>query len=166
MAKTVLDFRLLPRVQFALDLSISTLMLGLKSVGEELKAGIREHTPRGSGKLWYKCKVIRVVHTAYTGKVRVGWLRKDFERKKFYAIFVGEGTGLYSSGTPKEIAPVKKAKRPLIRYQYKGRWVSSKTVKGQRPKHMLEKGYKTALPHIYAYMTRTFYRTMRVSKIA
>lgn len=166
MAITKVDMVALPRIAFALRLSMASMGLVLKQVGSVFKDGIRRHTPRRSGKLFYKCKVIKVTSTPYTGKVSVGWLRKDFARKKFYAVYLGEGTGLYGTKTPRLITSKKKNRVPLIRYQYKGKWVSMKSIKGIKPRHMLEKGYQEAKGEAGVLLMRTFYHTMRVQKHA
>lgn len=163
MGVAKIDIMVLPRIAHALELSMASLGMVLGQVGSEFKNGIRKHTPRSSGKLFYKCKVIKVRTTPYTGRVSVGWLRKDFQRKKFYAVFIGEGTGIYGK-PPYKVITSNKGKKPLMRYEYKGKWVSMKSVKGIRPRHMLEKGYKEALPTAGALLMRTFYHTMRVQK--
>jgi len=167
MARTKLDMMALPRIVYALRLSIASMGMVLNQVGHEFQRGIRQHTPRGSGKLFYKCKVISHNATPWTGRVKVGWQRKDFARKKFYAVFIGEGTGIRGGKIGSLIRPTKsKAKVPMIRYQYKGKWVSMKSTKGIKPRKMLEKGYKEAMPAVSIMLLRTFYHSMQVYKNA
>lgn len=90
-----------------------------------------------------------------------GWRRGDYAGKKaFYPPFVDLGTGIYGLyGAP--IFP-KTASR--LAWRHEGRWVSARSVAGQRPQRLLEKGKEFAqerLREIYQYevsmgMKRTF----------
>lgn len=142
MAVTKIDMMMLPRIAHALELSMASMGTVLRLVGREFVYGIRAHTPKASGKLQYLCKVIKWSSTPYMGKVSVGWLRKDFKRSKFYAPFLGEGTGIYSTKSPKPITAKRKSKVPMIRYEYKGKWVSMKSIKVSSLERCLRKGIK------------------------
>lgn len=80
-----------------------------------------------------------------------GWRRGDYAGKRaFYPLYVNYGTGIYGL-YGRRIFPIS-AKR--LAWEYQGRWVSAKSVAGQRPQRLLEKGKKFAqerLRDIYQY---------------
>jgi hypothetical protein len=132
-----------------------------------IREGIRKHTPKRSWFMYGKCKVISMRMTRFTGRVRVGWQRRDFPRAKFYAVWIGEGTGLYGEGH-KRIAgkTMKKGRQRFIRYQYNGKWVSMKSTKGIQPRKMLEKGYQSSIDDVMLLTSRTTFNFFRVAKRA
>ena len=57
-----------------------------------------------------------------------------------YGIWVNWGTGVYKRGTP--IVPKTK---PYLAFKKDGRWVRTKSVKGQPPQKFVEKGIENAV---------------------
>jgi len=157
----------LPPVKEMLVDGLSALEVHGKVIcGWILQQAIRQHTPRRSGYMWLRCKVLgaRFVRGGRV-KVLVGWLRRDFPRGKFYPLFLGEGTGIYGRERRTIVAKKKVGRKvvqsPVIRYQYRGSWVTVKSVQGVKPRKMLEKGYRTAKPQLIRALSMTATSAMR-----
>lgn len=157
----------LPPVQRMLVDSLTALEVhGRVVCGWILQQAIRQHTPRRSGRMWLRCKVLGA-RFARGGRIKVlvGWLRRDFPRGKFYPLFLGEGTGIY--GREKRVIVAKKKigrkaiQTPVIRYQYKGSWITVKSIRGIKPRKMLEKGYRTARPQLIRALSMAAVTAMR-----
>lgn len=157
----------LPPVERMLVDGLSALEVHGKVIcGWILQQAIRQHTPRKSGYMWLRCKVLgaRIVRGGRI-KVLVGWLRGDFPRGKFYPLFVGEGTGIHGSQKRRIVAKKKIGRKvvqtPTLRYQYRGGWVTVSSTQGIKPRKMLEKGYRTARPQLLRALSMTATMAMR-----
>lgn len=149
-------FKLLPPI----------LLLNIKVAGGFIRDSIRKHTPKRTWFMYSKCKVISMRVTKNTGRVRVGWKKSDFPRGKFYAVWVGEGTGLHGAAHRRITGKSKKNKTHVLRYQHPGGWATMKSIKGIQPRRMLEKGYKSSIDDIMLLMSRTTFGFFRVEKRA
>jgi len=167
MAKEILGVHKVPPILPRFDLLPGILALNVKVMGGLIREGIRKHTPKRSWLMHGRCKIISMRMTRFTGRIRVGWQKRDFPRGKFYAVWVGEGTGLYGSAH-KRIMGKKAAKgrQPMIRYPYSGRWVTMKSIKGMKPRNMLEKGYESSIDDVMLLVSRTVFSFFTVAKHA
>lgn len=144
-----------------------TMIANIKFMGDIIRDNIRQHTPKRTWYMYGRCKVISTRVTRYTGRVRVGWKKSDFPRGKFYAVWVGEGTGVHGDRHRRITSKkAKKGKKPFIRYQYKGDWVTKKSTEGIKPREMLELGYGSSVAEIMQLASRTAFTFFRVSKRA
>lgn len=157
----------LPPIERMLVDGLSALEIhGRVICGWILQQAIRQHTPRRSGYMWLRCKVLgaRFIRGGRV-KVLVGWLRRDFPRGKFYPLFLGEGTGVYGRERRRIVAKKKVRRKviqtPVLRYQYQGSWVTVKSTQGIKPRKMLEKGYRTARPQLIRALSMTATMAMR-----
>lgn len=156
----------LPDAGRMFKLGVDAIFSMMRIIGSEFRDGIRHYTPRREWLLYRKCKVVSHRQTAWTARVRIGWVKGDFPRGKFYAVWVGEGTGIHVPGGKKIVARKRENRIPVIRYRYGGGWATLKSVRGQKPQKMLERGYAKAVPEVLFLMSRTMFRTMRVYKHA
>lgn len=147
------------------ELLPSILALNIKVAGGEILQNIRKNTPKRTWLMYSKCKIISMRMTKFTGRVRVGWKKSDFPRGKFYAVWVGEGTGVHASSGSRKVITAKRKK--FLRYEYSsGKWATMKSVKGIKPRLMLEKGYLDSIDDIMTLMSRTTFGFFRVEKRA
>jgi hypothetical protein len=146
------------------ELLAPVLLLNIKVVGGFIRDSIRKHTPKRTWFMYSKCKIISLRMMKFTGRVRVGWKKSDFPRGKFYAVWVGEGTGIHGSLRRRITGKFKGGKKGVLRYQHPGGWASMKSIKGIQPRRMLEKGYKSSIPDIMTLMSRTAFNFFRVEK--
>lgn len=167
MAKELLGVHKIPPIAPNFGLLPGMLALNVKVMGGFIREGIREHTPKRSWLMHGKCKIISMRMTKFTGRVRVGWQKRDFPRGKFYAVWVGEGTGIYGDRHQRIVGKrAKGGRQPMIRYPYAGKWVSMKSTKGIKPRKMLEKGYASSIDDIMRLMTKTTFSFFAVTKRA
>jgi hypothetical protein len=167
MARYLVREDFIPPLGLAFKLMEADILMSISISGRIIRDGIRAYTPTRTWNAWRKCKVIKTFATTHSARATVGWQRKDFEPGKFYPLFIGEGTGIYGPNRKAILAKAKKNVRvPLMRYQYNGRWVSSHSVRGIRPRRMLEKGYEKALPELFLMFGRTAFSYLRLYKYA
>lgn len=157
----------IPRILPTLELLPTVLTLNVKVAGSVIRDNIRKHTPKRTWFMYGRCKIISLHMTKFTGRVRVGWQKRDFPRGKFYAVWVGEGTGIWGEGH-KQITGKKSTtgRTPVLRYQYSGGWSTKKSIKGIQPRKMLEKGYQSSIGEVMFLMSRTTFNFFKVSKRA
>lgn len=165
MAKIMMTSMAVPNVAFRFRLATTALASSVGIMGRSIRDGLRKYTPKRTWHMYRTCGILKQYNTLVVGRVTVGWRRVDFDRDKFYPYFVGEGTGAQKPGgkpiVAKRSTPEKKR---LIRYQYQGNWVSMSSVKGIKPKKILEQGYKEAIPEILLLCSRTAFDFVSVYK--
>lgn len=141
-----------PNIGGVLTESLARVGVRAKGLAEATVGFVRGISPSESG---YMKATVRYWSLRVYGRggfvFWFGWRRGDYAGKRaFYPIFVNYGTGIFGL-YGRRIFPVS-ARR--LAWEYRGRWVSAKSVTGQRPQRLLERGKKFAqekLRSIYQY---------------
>ena len=124
----------LPPTDLAFMQAIAFMSAGAKRLEAKARMLLRSITPVRSG-------VMRDAATTWGLRVYsrggfrfyLGWRKRDFGIRTFYPPYVEYGTGIYGKHR-RRIRP-KKAKR--LAWEYEGRWVSAKSIKGQKKQNLL-----------------------------
>ena len=165
MARILISETFIPNLGFAFKLGEEALFMSIGVAGKILRQSIRRLTPKRTGFMYRSCDVFGKRVFPHRATVKVGWLRRDFPRGKFYAHFVSEGTGIYG-GSHRKIIPKKTKRSTSIRYQYHGRWVSMKSTKGIKPRKLIDRGYAEVKDEIAVLFSKTMFSYLRVYKHA
>jgi len=141
-----------PNISATLTESLVRVQARAKRLADATVGFVRGITPARSG---YMKSTVRYWNFRVYGRggfvFWFGWRRGDYGGKRaFYPIFVNYGTGVFGL-YGRRIFPIF-ARR--LAWEYQGRWVSAKSVAGQRPQRLLERGKEfaqTRLRDIYQY---------------
>ena len=147
-----------PDIGGAIMDSLALTQSRARRIAEKIALRLQMRSPARSG-MMRSSVVFRDLRTYGRGSFSfwVGFSRASFSGKFYYPRTVCYGSGIFGLYG----VPIRSRIAPHLAWQYQGRWVSAKEVKGQRPQRLLEDIQRFGRREIKKEFERSMVRTFR-----